>query len=414
MAKRFGEWVYDWNSPNGREEPAPGRRAVELDDETLRDGLQSPSAKSPPLQAKRDFLHILAKLGVQAVDIGIPASSPTAFHDAIYLAKEIGKAGLPLSANCASRTVVKDVRQVIEVSQRGGIPVEVAVFIGSSAIRHHAEDWDESFVLKSIRESVAEGRRAGLKVMIVTEDTTRARPDLIRKLYSCALGEGAQRACIADTVGFATPEGARRLVTFLRGVIQDAGVEAGVDWHGHQDRGLSLAAALGALEGGADRIHGSALGLGERVGNTPLDLVLVNLKMMGLWEGDLESLPKYLDWVERYAGVAVPWNYPVFGRDAFRTGTGIHAAAIMKALEKGDQELVDLVYSAVPAWWIGKQQTIEVGPMSGDSNVIFWLRKQGVDPTPETIRAVRDLAKESDHTLTDDEIWDVLHRMEKP
>lgn len=410
---RFGEWVYDWNRPEGKAVLPGGRTSVQLDDETLRDGLQSPSAKAPPLQAKRDFLHILAKLGVQAVDIGIPASGATAFEDAIYLAKEIGKSGLPISANCASRTVVQDVRQVIEVSQRGGIPVEVAVFIGSSAIRHQAEDWDKAFVLKSIRESVAEGRRAGLQVMIVTEDTTRAHPDLIRELYTCALDEGARRVCIADTVGFATPEGARRLVAFLREVIAAAGVEAAVDWHGHQDRGLGLASALGALEGGADRIHGSALGLGERVGNTPLDLVLVNLKMMGLWERDLEPLTDYVDWVARYAGVTVPWNYPVFGRDAYRTGTGIHASAIVKALEKGDQELVDLVYSAVPAWWIGKQQTIEVGPMSGDSNVIFWLRKQGMEPTRERILAVRSLAKESDHTLTDDEIWDVLHRLEK-
>ena len=409
----FGEWVYDWNSPGEGEGFAARRPAVELDDETLRDGLQSPSAKAPPLQAKRDFLHILARLGVHAVDIGIPASGPTAFEDAIYLAKEIGKGGLPLSANCASRTVVKDVRQVIEVSQRGGIPVEVAVFIGSSAIRHQAEDWDKKFVLKSIRESVAEGLRGGLNVMIVTEDTTRAHPDLIRELYACALDEGARRVCIADTVGFATPAGARRLVTFLRDVIRDVGVEAAVDWHGHQDRGLGLAAALGALEGGADRIHGSALGLGERVGNTPLDLVLVNLKMMGLWDRGLEPLTDYVDWVARYAGVTVPWNYPVFGRDAYKTGTGIHAAAILKAMEKGDRELVDLVYSAVPAWWTGRQQTIEVGPMSGDSNVIFWLRKQGVEPTRERIRAVRLVAKESDHTLTDDEIWDALHRMEK-
>lgn len=407
-------WIYDWNAEEGGAQTPGGAAPFELDDETLRDGLQSPSAKAPPLQAKREFLHILARLGVQAVDIGLPASGGHTSKDTLFLAKEITRAGLPLRANCAARTVKEDVWPIVEISQKAGIPIEVATFIGSSAIRHLAEGWDMPFLLKAIRESIGEAVKAGLPVMFVTEDTTRAEPEVIRQLYTEAIACGARRACIADTVGFAAPWGAKRLVRFLKGVIADTGVDVKVDWHGHQDRGMGLISALAALRAGADRIHGSALGLGERVGNTSLDLVIVNLKLMGLWDKDVTALTEYVEWVSRWAGVSIPWNYPVFGRDAYRTGTGIHAAAILKALKMGDLDLVDRVYAAVPASWFGRQQTIEVGPMSGESNIQFWLHQHGQEPTAERVRAIRRLAKEGDHTLSDDEIWDALHRLEKP
>ncbi len=408
-------WVYNWNGSEGiTGESAPRPWPIELDDETLRDGLQNPSAKNPPLQAKRDFLHLLAALGVHAVDIGQPASGPHVTEDALYLAKEIVRSKLPLEANCAARTVSGDIRPIIDISQKAGLPITVATFIGSSPVRQYAEGWDLDFLLKATRDSVSEVRAAGLPVMFVTEDTTRARPEVLSQIYSAAIDCGASRICVADTVGFCTPAGARRLVAFLKDVIAKTGAQAKLDWHGHMDRGLGLATALAAMDAGADRLHGSALGLGERVGNTPLDLIMVNLKLQGLWEGDLSRLPEYVEWVARWAGVPIPIDYPVFGRDAYRTGTGIHAAAILKALRKGDQDLVDIVYSSVPASWFGKHQTIEVGPMSGESNMVYWLKQHGFEPTTNRVAVVRKLAKESDHMLSDDEIGDALARLEKP
>jgi 2-isopropylmalate synthase len=408
------EWIYDWNSP---ERPAGGAalpaRRVELDDETLRDGLQSPSARNPPLQAKRDFLHVLVKTGIDSVDIGLPASGSHVFEDTLFLAREIAKAKLPLSANCAARTVKGDVHAIVDISQKAGIPIEVATFIGSSAVRQYAEGWDLEFLLKSTREAIGEVKKAGLPAMYVTEDTTRAHPEVLRQLYTAAIEHGARRICIADTVGFATPEGARRIVTFLRQVIAETGEDVKIDWHGHMDRGLAVSATLAAMEAGADRLHGSALGIGERVGNTPLDLIIVNLKMMGRLERDLTPLKDYVEWVARWAGVPIPWNYPIFGKDAYRTGTGIHAAAIVKALNMGDESLVDLVYASVPASWVGKQQVIEVGPMSGESNVCFWLKKHGEKVTARKVEEITRHAKAADHTLSDDEIRDVLERIEK-
>jgi 2-isopropylmalate synthase len=196
-------------------------------------------------------------------------------------------------------------------------------------------------------------------------------------------------------------------------VIAGTGEDVKIDWHGHMDRGLGVSSTLAACEAGADRLHGSALGLGERVGNAPLDLIMVNLKMMGWLDADLSALTEYVEWVARWTGVPVPWNYPVFGRDAFRTGTGVHASAIVKALNMGDQSLVDLVYSSVPASWFGKHQTIEVGPVSGECNVIFWLHQHGEEVTETKVRELCQHAKASDHMLTDDEIRDVLERLER-
>lgn len=408
-------WVHDWDDCGGSTPKArsPGERYAEVHDETLRDGLQCPSAKNPPLQAKRDFLHILVRMGVNSVDIGLPASGPHARKDTLCLAEEIERGRLPIEAKCAARTVEADVRSIVEISQRAGISIYVAIFIGSSAVRQFVEGWDLTFLLKATRDCISLAVREGLPVIFVTEDTTRARPDVVRELYSAALDCGARRVCIADTVGCATPAAAKNLVSFIRGIIAESGEDVRLDWHGHNDRGLGLMTALVALEAGADRLHGSALGLGERVGNTPLDLLLVNLKLMGRWAGDLAPLTDYVEWVERWTGVQIPWNYPIFGRDAYRTSTGIHAAAILKALGQGHEDLADLVYSAIPPSWFGKQQIIEVGPMSGESNVIFWLKRHNLEPSKEKIGTVMRLAKASNHTLSDDEIYGALAPREK-
>lgn len=403
-------WVHDWNRGENSppEDGAPPIRPVEVHDETLRDGLQCPSARNPPLQAKRDLLHILVRMGVHSVDIGLPASGKHVREDTLNLAEEIGRANLPLEANCAARTVESDVRSIVEISQHAGIPIGVALFIGSSAVRKFIEGWDLAFLQTATRECVSLAVSEGLPVVFVTEDTTRAFPRVLRELYATAMDCGADRVCIADTVGCATPAVARNLVAFVRALMAESGREVKLDWHGHNDRGLGLMTALVALEAGVDRLHGSALGLGERVGNTPLDLLLVNLKLMGRWPGDLAPLSDYVEWTARWTGVQIPWNYPVFGRDAYRTSTGVHASAILKALDQGHDALADVVYSAVPPSWFDKSQIIEVGPMSGESNAIFWLKGHGFEPSEENIGAVMRLAKASNQTLSDDQIFDAL------
>jgi len=396
------ELIYDWNEAGERWEK-PGFR-IQLDDETLRDGLQSPSVKSPPIDEKIRILHLMDRLGVDTADIGLPGAGPHVVEDVTRLAREIRDAKLRIQANCAARTVRQDITPVIEISQSVGLPIEVCTFIGSSPIRQFAENWTPDMMLKHTEDAVTYAVSHGLPVMYVTEDTVRARPDTLRRLFLTAIGCGARRLCLCDTVGHATPTGAANLVRFALEVVRESGAAVELDWHGHSDRGLAVINTLAAIRAGATRVHGCAIGIGERVGNTPMDQLLVNLRLLGWIDHDLGALPEYCERVSRATGVPIPPNYPVVGRDAFRTGTGVHAAAVIKAFKKGEDWLADRVYSGVPASWVGRRQAIEVGPMSGESNVIHWLKEQGIEPTPERVRAVFERAKTVDRVLTDDEI----------
>ncbi|MGD2068472.1 MAG: LeuA family protein [Gemmatimonadota bacterium] len=399
------ELIHDWNVGEGAFAWSSVGR-VQLDDETLRDGLQNPSVVDPPIEDKIRLLHYMDELGIDTADIGLPGAGPRAVEAVRALAREIRDAGLSVAANCAARTVVQDVEPVARLSQEVGIPIEACTFIGSSPIRQYAEGWTLDRMLRTSEEAVTFAVGEGLPVMFVTEDTTRARPDTLRALYGRAIEWGAKRLCIADTVGHATPEGAYAVVRFvIDEIVRPSGEEVGVDWHGHRDRGLGLANALAAVRAGADRIHGCALGIGERVGNTEMELLLVNLKLLGLHDADLSLLPDYTRLAADACRVPLTHAYPVVGRDAFRTGTGVHAAAIVKAERKGDVWLADRVYSGIPASLVGRIQQIEIGPMSGLSNVKHWLKAHGHDPDDDALcRRIFQAAKETDHTLTEEEL----------
>ncbi|MDH3271388.1 MAG: LeuA family protein [Gemmatimonadota bacterium] len=401
--------IYDWNESDGMFDwTSVG--PIQLDDETLRDGLQNPSVVDPSIEDKIRLLHYMDRLGIHTADIGLPGAGPRAVEAATALAKEILASGLSIEANCAARTLVADVKPIVEISQAVGIPIEACTFIGSSPIRQYAEDWTLARMLRVTEEAVSFAVGEGLPVLMVTEDTTRAHPDVLKELYRTAIECGARRLCIADTVGHATPEGTYRLVRFvIDEIVKPSGEDVGVDWHGHRDRGLGLANALSAIRAGATRIHGTALGIGERSGNTEMDLLLVNLALLGLHQTDLTVLPEYCELAAEACQIPLVHSYPVIGRDAFRTGTGVHAAAIIKAQAKGDDWLADRIYSSVPASMVGRRQTIEIGPMSGLSNVKFWLRDHGYDSDDQTLcdRIFR-AAKQTDHTLTQGELEALL------
>ena len=390
--------IHDWNA-------APvAPRQVLLDDETLRDGLQSPSVRCPTIDEKLEILHLIDRLGIDTADIGLPGAGPHVVQDVERLAREIVDQRLAVRANCAARTVIADIRPIAEVSQRAGLAIECCCFIGSSPLRQYAEGWSVDRLLKLSEEAITFAVREGLPVMYVTEDTTRADPETLRQLYSSAIRAGASRVCIADTVGHATPAGAAAVVKFVSEVVNECGGGVGIDWHGHRDRDFAVINSLAALDAGATRLHGAAIGIGERVGNTPMDTLLVNLVLMGYIERDLSALGEYCRVVSEATGVPIPANYPVVGRDAFRTATGVHAAAVIKAFRKNDMALVDAVYSGVPASMVGRQQEIEVGPMSGKSNVVFWLERRGLPADEAVVDRIFAKAKASSSVLSEDEI----------
>ncbi len=406
MALKHSHLIYDWNSAAGAQFMPAGKAL--LNDETLRDGLQSPSVKDPAIEQKLRILHLMEDLGINSLDIGLPGAGPRAVADVERLAREIANCRLKIRPNCAARTHENDIRPIAEISQRAGIGIEVACFIGSSPIRRYTENWTDDFLLTTTEKAVTYARSLGLEVMYVTEDTSRCDPETVKRLYKTAIDCGATAIVLCDTVGHATPSGVQALVRFvLEEVVRPSGAKVRVDWHGHSDRGLAVANSLAALAAGADCVHGTALGIGERVGNTQMDQMLVNLKLMGVspWaEQDLTKLKEYCLKVSEATGVPIPRNYPVLGEDAFRTATGVHAAAVIKAFKKGDEELANTVYSGVPSHYFGLEQIIEIGPMSGKSNVIFWLERKGVPPTEELVDRIFQRAKASDRCLTEEEI----------
>jgi 2-isopropylmalate synthase len=407
------EWIYDWNLA-GRLAIPPGTQVL-LNDETLRDGLQNPSVHDPTIPEKIEILHFMEALGIHSVNIGLPGAGPRAMADAEALAREIAKNRMRIRPNCAARTVESDIRPIAEISQRAGIAIEAATFLGSSPIRRLVEEWTvehlERTTEKAVRFAVAEG----LPSMYVTEDTVRTDPETVQRLYRTAIRSGARAIVLCDTVGHATPEGAYNLVKFvIDTVVEPSGESIRVDWHGHRDRGLSIANSLAAIAAGARQIHGVALSLGERVGNTPMELLLVNLRLMGLVQNDLTYLRAYCEKIAKATHTVIPPNYPVFGRDAYRTATGVHAAAIVKAIKKHDTHLADAVYSGVPAHLFGLEQIVEVGPMSGKSNVLYWLARHKISPTDELVNRIFEAAKQSTRVLTDEELHALASASSEP
>jgi isopropylmalate/homocitrate/citramalate synthase len=400
----ISELIHDWNGTN--ESPLASRKPLLLD-ETLRDGLQSPSVRDPEIAAKRDLLHRLAGLGIDSVDLGMPGAGSSAMAAVKALLIEIRDHRLPIIPNSAVRTVEADLIPLAEVQQKVGIPLEAGAFLGSSPVRMGAEGWDLAHLVHLTRKAVSFCRTHDIPVMMVTEDTTRARPEHLKAIYLAAIEEGARAICLSDTCGHATPLGVRNLVRFVREEVV-CGQPIRIDWHGHNDRGLGVANAIAAFEAGADQLHGSILGIGERSGNVAMDQLMVNLTLMHMWKGELTDLPALAARVAELCAIPIPVNYPVLGRDAFRTGTGVHAAAIVKALRQGDVALADAVYSGVPAALVGRRQEIEIGPVAGHSNVIYWLEMNGYDANPERIERILTLAKKSHRILTETEIEGAL------
>jgi len=410
LALKHSSLIYDWNNVPGAQFTPAG--TVMLTDESLRDGLQSPSVKDPTIEEKLRVLHLMERLGINFLDMGLPGAGPRAYSDVERLAREIRDAKLKIRANCAARTHQNDIRPIAEIQDKVGIPIEAATFIGSSPIRRYAEDWSDDFLLKTTENAVKFAKSIGLEVMYVTEDTTRCDPETVKLLYTTAIECGARAIVVCDTCGHVTPSGVAALIRFvMEEVIKPSGEKIRLDWHGHCDRGLAVANSLAALAAGAECVHACAIGIGERVGNTQMDQMLVNLKLMGVppWaDRDLTALKEYCQTISRATGIAIPNNYPVMGDDAFRTATGVHAAAVIKAFRKNDLELANSVYSGVPSHYFGMEQIIEIGPMSGKSNVIFWLDKKGLPVDEETVERIFQKAKQSNRTLRDHEILECV------
>jgi 2-isopropylmalate synthase len=402
------ELIHDWNV-KGEVPTYPTQ--ILVTDETLRDGLQSPSITHPSIQDKVYLLYLMRDLGVDAADLGLCCAGERFKNDIVVLASEIVKQNMKIQPQSAARTTIEDVTPIVEATQEAGIGIEAAIFLGSSPIRQYVEGWELKTLLELTHKSITFAVGNNLPVMFVTEDTTRAHPEDLRQIYTEAMRSGAGRICLSDTVGHATPEGVRNLIEFIKGVRDEVNPEVGIDWHGHRDRGLDIINTLAAIEAGADRVHACALGIGERSGNTPMEVLLINLNLLGISSRDLRKLPEYCQVVADACGAPAPFNYPVVGADSFRTSTGVHAAAVAKALQMEDQWLADRIYCGVPASLVGREQEIEIGPMSGEHNVSYWLTKRGIEVHPIYIEKILAASKRSSTLLSEEEILRMVRVM---
>ena len=398
--------IYDWNEVKRRGAVIPS--GFKLVDETLRDGIQSPSVHNPSIEDKLRILRLMDRCGIEVADVGLPGAGAEAVADCVRLVNAIVEEGMAIQPNCAARTHTNDIAAVCEVAQKTGQPVEICAFLGSSPVRRLIEGWDLQHMVGLVTTAADMARKEGLPFSFVTEDTTRSSPTTLEPLFRAAIYNGASRLILCDTVGHATPDGLANLLDFARAVIASSGADVAIDWHGHNDRGLSLTLCLSALEYGIDRVHGTCLGVGERVGNASMDQLLINLKLLGIIDRDLSALAEYVETVSTAYGVPVPRSYPVFGHDAFRTATGVHAAAIVKALSQGRDDLADKVYSSVPAADFGCEQVVEVGYYSGRANVHYWLHMRDIEATPERVSTILDAAKAGRDVLTDAQIEGIL------
>ncbi len=405
---RLRDVIYDWNQVDSFHQL--DKRRVSLLDETLRDGIQATYVRDPDEQEKLELLRLMNQLGIQFADVGLPAAGPRAAKHSEFLVRGIADEKMQIQPCMAARTLRQDIEPIADIVQRTGVSVEVMAFIGSSPIRMITEEWDLDFLVERSTEAIDFARREGLEVTFVTEDTTRSRPEVLYKLISSAVDHGANRICIADTTGHATPDGIRALMRFVFNLLTGLGVSVGVDWHGHNDRALSMGNALWALQWGADRVHATALGVGERAGNTSMEQLIANLRLLGAIgsQQDLTGLVEYCRKAAKYLEYQIPPNHPLAGDAVFRTATGVHAAATLKALAKGEEYLADRIYSGVPASMFGRRQEVVIGPMSGKANCIYYLQNIGVDPSPELVDALLKEAKRSNRILSADEVRDVL------
>ncbi|MCC7020247.1 MAG: hypothetical protein IT332_10855 [Ardenticatenales bacterium] len=402
--------IHDWNG-TGTLLQWPVN--VALSDETLRDGLQSPSVRQPQIQEKVYLLYLMDELGIDIADLGLPGAGERFHRDVIVLAREIANQGLSIRAQAAARTLEADIRPIVDASQAAGIPIEAAIFLGSSPIRQVVEGWDLDQLSRLTQSAVTFAVTHGLPVTFVTEDTTRAAPEVLRRLYTTAIECGAHAVCVADTVGHAMPEGVHALVSFVREVVADTGAPVSIDFHGHRDRGLDVANSLAAIQAGASRVHACALGIGERSGNTPMEILLANLSLLGIGDRNLTALPEYCHVASEACAVPIPFNYPVVGADAFRTSTGVHAAAVAKANLLGDAWLAERVYCGVPASLVGREHGIEIGPMSGEHNVRYWLESRGIELEEAYFEKILTAAKRSDTLLQEDELMRMIRVMRR-
>lgn len=382
---------------------------IEVLDTSLRDGLQDSAIRHPHLSEKEELLRRLVASGISAVDIAIPIAGGTHLKDAIILARQLPKS---VDVVCLTRTHKDDVKAALQLSQGAGRQIEAIIFCGASPLRRWVEEWRVEQISEWMSESVGLASREGIIPTIATEHTTETEPEVLKQIFRAGLENGGKKVCIADTTGVATPRSIRRLIKFFQGEIIPGFNNIEIDYHGHNDRNLAVINSLEALDMGAKRVHSTAIGIGERAGNTAYGKLKINLKLAGdIKSQDLSKLPAYEEFASRIFKVPIPSNYPGIGEKVSMTAAGIHAAAMRKARLLGLE--AGAPYSSVDPRWFGRESSVRIGPLSGSANVLEVAERLGIKATDELIRLALEAAKTLNKILSDDDLKAIANSLNR-
>ena len=396
------EYLYSWNRLD-REQ----YRRVRIEEDT-RDALQSARAVQPSTLQRKKLLDLSAKVGVHFAFLGFPAASRREADQCVALVEHIATQRLEIEPVLMARALESDIEPILGIRERSSRDVTADIFIGTSGLRLKVEGWTLDAMLGKIRKAARFASENDLNFRISLEDSTRTAPDELAKSARAAIDAGAKAIILCDTVGDCLPSGASRTTAFVMELIERAGADVDVGWHGHNDKGLSLANALASIEAGASIVSGTFTGMGERTGNIPLEQMILILSEAGNEMYDLRYLTRACELFCLSSRIEMAPGLPIVGRDAFSTSTGTHAAAIRKARAMG-RDFEDLVYSAVSAGALGRAQTLLIGPNSGRGAICAVLEEMSIPATDRTVGLVLHHCKENDRCLESaDEIRGLL------
>ncbi len=397
--------LYSWNPP-----AKSGLENVEIEDDTLRDGLQGAFVRKPTVDEKIELFTLSSAIGCQHAVVGFPASSPQEMADSRRIVQAIQERGLKQQPWMLSRALVSDLEPIIALQRESDIPIGAAFFMGTSPLRRVVEKWDWDQVLRNVETAVAYCVENGVPFSLSIEDASRTPPEELRQLIQIGAKANGFSISICDTVGESTPDGAAQLVRFTREEIAKENADTRVLWHGHNDRGMAVANSAAAAEAGARIIGGSFLGIGERTGNAALEQVILYLYQNGATQWRIDHLVNYCEKLSEYTNTPISNEMPLIGSQAFATCTGTHSAAVLKA-RAISVDYEDYIFSAVPASKLGLPQNIMIGPTSGLANARHVLQRLELPSDDQAASALLEHAKGKNSWVQHNEIkqWAEAH-----
>jgi 2-isopropylmalate synthase len=355
-------------------------------------------------------------VGVEKADIGFAASNGLAYDRVVAVAKANAQEANPIEVSCAARTKrEEDIIPIVEASQTVGRPITADAFIGTDPDRIEVEKWTKQEMVTNVRETARFATSHGIPIMIVTETSflgIEKIPNIVKDIYKAALDEGARRVCLSDTTGQHLPYEIERGVKWMRKFLDKNGFpDVGIDFHGHDDLRCAVPNSIAAYRAGADRVHGTILGVGERAGNTDLIPLLIQMDSHNMNIGhDLRILPTYAMVASEALGIPIRDDEPGIGFDSRAQTSGVHAAAALKGIRAGKTGIY-LAFDYAEKMGITPSHTTRIGPNAGTSNVLLYCyTNQLEEPTENQIRAVLDAAKKltNKSALSDDRIRALL------